>query len=170
MDLKEYIRDVPDFPKPGILFKDITTLLGSKEAFNHVIEQLEQRYRDMSVDVVVGVEARGFIIGAAVATKLGAAFVPVRKPGKLPWKTYKVEYELEYGTDALEVHQDAIPAGCRTLLLDDLLATGGTTEATLKLLDNFDTEIVEVAFLIELEFLQGRKRLKDYPIYAMMSF
>jgi len=169
IDLKSCIRDVPDFPKEGILFKDITPLLADKAAFTQAIDTLASRYAD-KIDIVVGIESRGFIFGAALASKLGIGFVPVRKPGKLPADTYSVEYELEYGTDTVEIHQDAISAGSRVLLIDDLLATGGTAAATLELLKNFDAEIVEVAFLIELDFLHGREKLKDYPVYAMISF
>jgi len=169
IDLKACIRDVPDFPKEGILFKDITPLLADKAAFAQAIDAFAERYAG-KIDVIAGIESRGFIFGAALASKLGIGFVPVRKPGKLPADTYSAEYSLEYGTDAVEIHQDAISAGSRVLLIDDLLATGGTAAATLELLGKFDAEVVEVAFLIELEFLNGREKLKDHPVYAMISF
>jgi len=170
VDLKARIRDVPNFPKEGIIFKDITPLLANKEAFQQAIDTFVDRYKVKGIDFVVGVEARGFIFASAVAAKMGIGFVPVRKPGKLPAATYKVEYDLEYGTDALEIHQDAMPAGSKVLLLDDLLATGGTTAGTVDLLKKLDVEIVEVAFLIELTFLDGREKLKDLPVYAMIAF
>ncbi|HNT35272.1 MAG TPA: adenine phosphoribosyltransferase [bacterium] len=168
MDLKSLIRDIPDFPKKGIIFKDITPILGNKDAFRQVIDTFADRYKDKGVEYIVGVEARGFIFASALALRLNVGFVPVRKPKKLPWATHRVEYELEYGTDALEIHQDAVPKGSKVVLLDDLLATGGTTAATLKLLQKLDAKVIETAFVIELGFLKGREKLKDCPVYAMI--
>ena len=169
-DLAKYIRDVPDFPKKGILFKDITTLLKDPAAFRSAVDRLADRFADQNVDLVVGIESRGFIFGGAVACKLGAGFVPVRKPGKLPAETLKEEYALEYGTDAVEIHTDAVPPGRRVLLLDDLLATGGTMAATCRLVERLNGVIVAVAFLIELTFLNGREKLRDYEIFSMIEF
>ena len=169
-DLAKYIRDVPDFPKEGIIFKDITTLLKEPEAFRAAVDVFVERYRDKKVDVVVAVESRGFILGGAVAVALGAGFVPVRKPGKLPAATYRETYELEYGTDSVEVHRDAIQPGQRVLVLDDLLATGGTVEAVIRLLSKFDCEIAGVAFLIELDFLKGRKKLAGQDVFSHIHF
>lgn len=169
-NLKAKIRDVPDFPKPGILFKDITTLLEDGEAFHHAIDLLGDRYRTEKIDVVACVEARGFIIGSALAYKLSSGIVPIRKPGKLPYKTYQASYQLEYGTDSLEIHQDAIRPGQRVLIADDLLATGGTTGAVATLVNRLGGQVVELAFLIELAFLEGRKKLKDYPVFSLIQF
>ncbi|HWL92997.1 MAG TPA: adenine phosphoribosyltransferase [Phycisphaerae bacterium] len=166
--LTTYIRDVPDFPKPGIVFKDITPLLACPTALSMAVEYLTQPYRRQAVDLVVGAESRGFIFGVAVARNLSAGFVPIRKPGKLPGKTMKVEYELEYGRDSLEIIEDAIRPGTRVLMIDDLLATGGTMQACCELVREFDCEIVGVAFLIELGFLKGRERLKQYPIHSVV--
>lgn len=168
MDLGALIRDIPDFPKKGIIFKDITPILGNRDAFRQVIETFAERYKDKGVQYIVGVEARGFIFASALASRLNVGFVPVRKPGKLPWATHHVEYDLEYGTDALEIHQDAIPKDSKVVLLDDLLATGGTTAATLKLLEKLEADVIETAFVIELGFLNGREKLKDQPVYAMI--
>ncbi len=170
-ELKKYIRDVPDFPKEGVIFKDITPLLDDAEQFQKMVNIFRDRYEDMNIDVVVGIEARGFIFGAALAYALKAGLVIVRKPGKLPWKTFHKTYSLEYGTDTLEIHQDAIKPGQRVLMMDDVLATGGTLSAAVDLVENnFDAEIVEIAFLIELDFLNGRQKLNNHPIYAMMHF
>lgn len=169
-DLAKSIRDVPDFPKEGILFKDITTLLKDPEAFRAAVNVFVDRYRDKGVDVVVAVESRGFILGGAAAVALGAGFVPVRKPGKLPAATYRETYELEYGTDSVEIHQDAIQPGQRVLVLDDLLATGGTVEAVIRLLSKFDCEIAGVAFLIELDFLKGREKLAGQDVFSHIHF
>ena len=169
-DLSLYIRDIPDFPKKGILFKDITTLLNDKDAFKESIDLLAKKFEGNKIDYVVSVEARGFIFGAALAYKLGAGFVPVRKKGKLPSKTASITYALEYGTDTLEIHNDAIKQKSRVLLVDDLLATGGTVEAAAKLLKVFEATIVGIAFLIELKFLNGREKLKDYPIYSLIQY
>ncbi len=156
-DLKSKIRDIPDFPKKGILFKDITTLLSDPASFQRAVDLMAHNYVGRKVDLVVGIEARGFIMGAALAYKLGAGVILVRKPGKLPYKTRKTVYELEYGTDSLEIHQDAINPGQRVLVADDLLATGGTMKAVLKLVEELRGEIVGCAFMVELMFLEGRK-------------
>jgi adenine phosphoribosyltransferase len=169
-DLRAKIRDIKDFPTEGILFKDITTLLKDGPAFRFVIDHLAERYRTAGVDVVVAVESRGFIFGGALAHQLDAGFVPVRKLGKLPGKTIEVEYELEYGRDALAVHEDAIRAGQRVLAVDDLLATGGTMAATLRLVELLGGTVVGVAFLIELAFLHGRDKLKQYPLHALIVY
>ncbi len=170
IELTDYIRDVPDFPKPGILFRDITPLLGSHEAFSEVIDRLTARYQSQNVDAIVAVESRGFIFGAPLAIRLGASFVPVRKPGKLPYETIRHSYDLEYGSDTLEMHSDALKAGQRVVIVDDLLATGGTIEACLKLLSHFDVEIVECAFCINLAFLQGARRLKPHPVFSLLEY
>ena len=170
IDLASRIRDIPDFPQKGILFKDITTLLKDGPAFRHVIDTLAGQYEDTKVDVVVGVESRGFILAGPVAHQLGAGFVPVRKLGKLPAKTIEVEYELEYGRDALAVHEDAIRVGQRVLVVDDLLATGGTIAATLRLVEQLGGVVVGVAFLIELAFLNGRAKLAEYPLHSLIVY
>jgi adenine phosphoribosyltransferase len=168
--LKSKIRHVPDFPKPGILFYDITTLLRDAEGFRLAVDRLVEPYRETPVDVVVGVESRGFILGAAVADRLGAGFVPVRKVGKLPSKTVRVTYDLEYGTDSLEMHDDAIQSGQRVLVVDDLLATGGTARATVDLVRRLGGVVQGVAFLVELTFLQGRKRLEGESVYTVLQY
>ena len=168
--LKNIIRDVPDFPKEGIVFKDITTLLADAKSFQRVIDIMAHRYIDREVDLVLGVEARGFIMGSALAYKLGKGVVLVRKPGKLPYKTFSISYDLEYGTDELHIHQDAIKKGQKVLIADDLLATGGTVEAVIKLIEKMGGEIVECAFLAELEFLKGRDRLKPHDVYSLLKF
>lgn len=170
MDLAKYIRDVPDFPKPGILFKDITTLVKDPKAFQASIQLLVNRYKNKKIDVVCAVESRGFIFGGALAVALGAGFVPIRKPGKLPADTFQETYELEYGTDSIEIHKDAIAPGQRVLVLDDLLATGGTVSAVVRLLSAFQCEIVEIAFLIELDFLKGREKLAGHPVFSAIHF
>jgi len=170
IDLAGVIRNVPDFPKPGIQFKDITTLLKDPAAFRQAIDQLTARYRDRGLAKVVAVESRGFIFGAALAYNIGAGFVPVRKPGKLPAETIKEEYALEYGTDALEIHKDAIAPGDRVLVLDDLLATGGTLAATCRLVERLGGRIEEVAAVIELAFLNGRAKLAGRPIHTLITF
>src|SRR5881397_1275447 len=169
-ELKGKIRDIKDFPTEGILFKDITTLLKDGPAFRYVIDTFVQRYRKERVDVVVGIESRGFILGGALAHQLNAGFVPVRKLGKLPGKTIEVEYELEYGRDALAMHEDAIRPGQRVLAVDDLLATGGTMAATLRLVEQVGGHVVGVAFLIELAFLHGRGKLKNYPFHSLIVY
>ncbi len=170
MDLKSTIRDVPDFPKEGIIFKDITTLLKDNNALRQAVDELCGAYEDSEIDQVVCVESRGFIFGAPVAYHLGAGMVPVRKPGKLPAQTNQVTYELEYGTDTLEIHQDAISEGDKVLIVDDLLATGGTTEATIKLVEKLGGKIVGIAFLIELTFLNGRDKLNGHPITSILKY
>src|SRR4026209_1699674 len=169
-DLKGKIRDIKDFPTEGILFKDITTLLKDGAAFRYVIDAFVQRYQATRVDVVVGVESRGFIMGGAIAHQLKAGFVPVRKLGNLPGKTIEVEYELEYGRDALAMHEDAITPGQRVLAVDDLLATGGTMAATLRLIEQLGGRVVGVAFMIELAFLHGREKLKNYPLHSLIAY
>ena len=170
--MKHTIRDIPDFPKEGIIFKDITPLLADPIAFQQTINALKDRYANKHVDAVVGVEARGFIFASALAYALGTGVVMVRKPGKLPYKTFKETYSLEYGTDTVEIHQDAFRPGQNIVVIDDVLATGGTLAATLDLIQkNFeDVNIVEAAFLIELDFLNGREKLKDTPIYSMIHY
>ena len=169
-DLRAKIRDIKDFPTEGILFKDITTLLKDGPAWRFAVDALASHYQKDRVDVVVGVESRGFIFGGAIAHQLNAGFVPVRKLGKLPGKTIEVEYELEYGRDALAMHEDAIRPGQRVLAVDDLLATGGTMGATLRLVEQLGGRVVGVAFMIELAFLKGREKLKDYPLHALITY
>jgi adenine phosphoribosyltransferase len=168
--LRAKIRDIKDFPTEGILFKDITTLLKDGPAFRRVIDLLAAHYQRERVEVVVGIESRGFIFGGAIAHQLNAGFVPVRKLGKLPGKTIEVEYELEYGRDALAVHEDAIHPGQRVLAVDDLLATGGTMAATLRLIEQLGGQVVGVTFLIELAFLHGREKLKNYPLHSVIVY
>lgn len=170
MDLAQYIRDVPDWPKPGVLFKDITTLLKVPEAFREAVDRLAEPFMDKDVDIVVSVEARGFIFGGALAYKLGAGFVPARKPGKLPAETIREEYALEYGTDALEIHKDAIKPGQKVLIFDDVLATGGTLSATARLVERLGGEVVGIALLIDLTFLKGREKLKKYNVYSLIEY
>lgn len=170
MDFKEYIREVPDFPEPGIGFKDITTLLQDGPVFRAAIKALLDQLPDKTIDVVVGPESRGFLVGAPLAYELGAGFVPVRKPGKLPYNTVKETYSLEYGHDALEIHADAILPGQRVLIADDLLATGGTTAATIALVKKLGGEVVGLAFLIELAFLNGREKLSEYPLVSLVQY
>ncbi len=169
-EFKDYIRSIPDFPKPGILFRDITTLLKDNRAFKHVLDALGDKYKNKKIDKVVAVEARGFILGSAVAYRLGAGFVPVRKKGKLPWKTNSATYELEYGTDTLEIHHDAINAGETVLIVDDLLATGGTVKAVTDLVKQLQGKIAGIAFLIELTDLKGKEKLKGYPVYSLIKY
>ncbi len=168
--LREIIRDVPDFPKPGIMFKDITTLLAEPETFKQAIDLLAERYADQEIDKVIGIESRGFIFGPAVAYLIGAGFVPVRKPGKLPAETISIEYELEYGTDSLEMHVDALKPGERVLIVDDLIATGGTAAAVAEMVGKLGAELVEMAFLIELTFLEPRKKLEGLPVFTIIKF
>ncbi len=170
LELCSLIRDIPDYPKPGILFKDITPLLASPAGLSLAVEFLTQPFRDKHVDIVVGAESRGFIFGTAVARNLSAGFVPIRKPGKLPWQKLSLTYELEYGSDTLEIHADAIRADQRVLLLDDLLATGGTMQACCNLVEKLGGNIVGVAVLIELAGLQGREKLKDWPLHCVLSY
>jgi len=169
-DLKQYVRTIPDFPKPGILFRDITTLLSNPAAFHSAIDQLAQVFRDQGIQKVVGIESRGFLTAAPLAYLLGAGFVPVRKKGKLPHKTAAVSYELEYGTDTLEMHLDGILKDERTLVADDLLATGGTAKATGELVRKNGGVIAGMTFLIELTALKGREKLGDVPVFSLMQF
>jgi adenine phosphoribosyltransferase len=168
--LKKFIRNIPDFPKQGILFRDITTLLKNKTAFKKAIDGLAQTVKGKKIDYVVAVESRGFIFGAALAYKLGVGFVPVRKKGKLPAKTISVTYDLEYGTDTLQMHKDAIGPNSKILIVDDLLATGGTVSAVCQLSKKIGSKIVGIIFLIELCGLKGRDKLKGYPIYSLIQY
>jgi adenine phosphoribosyltransferase len=168
--LKKLIREIPDFPKKGILFYDITTLLKDKSGYATLIDQLADHYIGKQVDLILGMEARGFIFGPALAYRLNAGFVPVRKPGKLPAATARVEYDLEYGSNALEVHNDAIEKGQRVLIVDDLLATGGTAQATAKLASSLGAQIAGLAFVVELDFLNGRDKLKPYDVFSLLHY
>ena len=170
IDLKSFIREIPDWPKKGILFRDITTLLAEPQAFSAAIDALIVDIKEKDVDYVAAVEARGFIFGAAVAAKLGVGFVPIRKKGKLPWQTESISYDLEYGVDTLEVHRDAIPQSRKVLMVDDLLATGGTMAAACRLIEKIGGEVVGIAFLIELAELGGREKLADYKINTIISY
>jgi len=170
MDFKAKIRTVEDFPKPGISFKDITTLLKDREAFHAAIEALASHFEPLGVDMVTGPEARGYIFASALAYRLNAGFVPVRKPGKLPWKTRGISYQLEYGEDRLEVHEDAFVPGQKVLVVDDLLATGGTLRATVDLVESLGAQVVGVAVLIELSELGGRKRLEGHEVFSLIQF
>lgn len=170
MDLKSKIRSIPDFPKQGIVFRDITTLLADHEAFKHSIQKFKEYYQDKNIDIIVGPESRGFIFGAVLAYELGVSFVPIRKPGKLPAETEAQEYELEYGTDKIEIHKDAIQKGQKVLVVDDLLATGGTCEAVAKLIEKLGGEVAGFAYLIELSFLNGREKLKNYDVYSLIDY
>jgi adenine phosphoribosyltransferase len=167
--LEKSIRHIPDFPKPGIIFYDVTTLIQNKSAFKKSVDLLVKKYKGKKIDKVVGVEARGFIFGAAVAHKIGAGFVPVRKKGKLPYKTISTTYELEYGTDTLEIHQDAITRGEKILIIDDLLATGGTIKAVAELVKQLQGKIIGIGFVIELVDLHGRDKLKEYPLHSLVK-
>jgi adenine phosphoribosyltransferase len=168
--LKALVRTVPDFPKPGILFYDITTLLKDRTGFAMLIDELAAHYLERKIDLVLGIEARGFIFGPALAYRLNAGFVPVRKPRKLPAPVARVTYDLEYGSDSLEIHLDAITPGQRVLLVDDLLATGGTMEATLKLVDQLGGKVVGLAFAVELDFLRGRERFPDQDVFSLLHY
>jgi adenine phosphoribosyltransferase len=168
--LKRHIRDIPDFPKKGIMFKDITTLLKDKAAFRRTIDILAAEFKGKRIEYIIGIESRGFIFGAALACKMGAGFIPVRKKGKLPARTRSVTYALEYGTDTLEVHEDALKKGDRVLILDDLLATGGTVEAVARLVSGLGAKIVGTAFVVELSFLDGRKKLSGYPVFSIIQY
>ena len=169
-DLKSLIREVPDFPKPGINFYDITTLLKDPQGWRATIDALKEHYAGLEVDVVVGIEARGFFFAPAMAYALGAGFVPVRKPGKLPAATETVEYALEYGTDRLQVHKDAIVAGCRVLIIDDVLATGGTAAAVASLVEKLGGTVVGLGFVIELDFLNGRSKLAGRELFSLLHY
>ena len=169
IDLRDYIRDIPDFPKPGVTFKDITPLLAQPEAFEAVIDQFERAFSGRGIDAIAAAEARGFIFGAPLALRLGAGFVPIRKPGKLPYATIALEYQLEYGSDRLEVHTDAFGVSRRALLIDDVLATGGTARATADLIHRAGARVCGIAVLLELSFLGGRARLADLPVSALLT-
>ena len=168
--LKNLIREVPDFPKKGILFYDITTLLKDKVGFARLIDALSEHYIDKEIDLVLGMEARGFIFGPALAYRLNAGFVPVRKPGKLPATTAKIEYDLEYGSNTLEIHKDAIRKGQRVIIVDDLLATGGTAVATVKLAKTLGAEIAGLGFVVELDFLKGREKLRGSEVFSLLHY
>ena len=170
LDLKDYIRDIPDFPKPGILFKDITPLLRHIDAFTAAIDRFADQYRDQQVDVVAAAEARGFLFAGPLAMKLDAGIVPIRKPGKLPYDRHSYSYELEYGTDTLEMHVDGVEAGQNVLVIDDLLATGGTVQACCEMIEACDASIVGCAFLINLAFLGGAEKLKKYPVFSLIEY
>ena len=169
-NIKDLVRDVRDYPKPGIVFKDITPVLSDIDALRTSIKEMAAPFTNLDIDIVVGIESRGFIFGAPIADLLNAGFVPVRKPGKLPWKTKSVSYDLEYGTDTLEIHEDAITEGQNVLIVDDLLATGGTTEATCKLVSKLGGNIKGLSVLIELEALNGRKRLNQYNVHSLVQY
>ena len=169
-DLKKLIRTVPDFPKPGILFYDITTLLKDKTGFAKMIDAFAAHFIEQKIDLVLGIEARGFIFGPALAYRLNAGFVPVRKPRKLPAPVARVTYDLEYGTDTLEIHKDAIKPGQNVVLVDDLLATGGTMEATVKLVNELGGKIAGIAFAVELDFLKGRDRFPEYDVFSLLHY
>ena len=168
-ELNKHIREVPDFPKPGILFKDITPLLQNPEAFRLVIDRFAQRYQGEKIDRIVGIESRGFIFGSALAHTLGKGFVTVRKFGKLPWKKVSMTYDLEYGTDTIQMHEDAVSKGDQVLVVDDLLATGGTAKAACDLVEKMGGDVVECAFVVELEFLKGRDKLKDQKVFSLVK-
>lgn len=168
-ELKTYVRDIRDFPKPGIIFKDITPLLAAGNAFQEIVDRIADRYRG-SIDMVLGIESRGFIVGAAVAYRLGLGLALVRKPGKLPHQTYAARYELEYGSDTLEIHRDAFGNKSRVLIVDDLLATGGTAAAAIELVRRLDGEVTGCAFVIELGFLNGRKRLESPEVFSLIRY
>ncbi|MBW8001284.1 MAG: adenine phosphoribosyltransferase [Planctomycetes bacterium] len=170
MDLKQYIRDIPDWPKEGILFRDITPLLANPDALNSAVEALCESFKDSDIDYVAAVEARGFIFGVAVADKLNVGFIPIRKKGKLPFKTQSITYDLEYGSDTLEVHEDAVNVGDKVLMVDDLLATGGTMKAACELIEKIGGQIVAITCLIELAFLPGREKLPGYDIKTIISY
>ena len=169
-DLKGIIRDIPDFPKKGIIFKDVTTLLADAKSYQRMVDLLAHRYVGEKIDQVIGIEARGFILGAALAYKLGTGITLVRKSGKLPYKTHRVTYDLEYGSDVLEIHEDAFKKGDRVVIADDLLATGGTMAAVIQLLDRAGAELYECAFMAELEFLNGRSKLPEGKVYSLLKF
>ena len=168
--IRQAVRDIPDFPKPGIVFKDITPLLSNGRLFGRTIDILGDRYRAQKIDAVLGIESRGFIVGSAVAYKLGAGFCIVRKPGKLPYETHRASYELEYGIDSLEIHVDALPAKARVIIVDDLIATGGTAAATAQLVSRVGGTVVECAFVIELSFLKGREKLKPHAVFSLLQY
>ena len=168
--LKAHVRDIADYPKPGIIFKDITPLLGAPEVFAATVDELGAPYGGERIDKVIGIEARGFVFAAPVAYHLAAGFVPVRKPGKLPWEIEREEYALEYGTDLLEIHRDAVDPGERVLIVDDVIATGGTAAATARLTERLGGEVAGFAFVLELGFLHGRNQIAEYPIHTVVSY
>jgi len=170
MDLAKYIRDIPDFPKPGILFKDITPLLAEPVAFQHSIDQMLAHYRGREIDAVAAAEARGFLFAAPLALQMRKPLIPLRKPGKLPYRTYSLKYDLEYGSAELHVHIDGVPDGSRVLLVDDLLATGGTMQAGCQLIEKAGGKIAGCAFLVELAFLQGRDRLRPHEVFSLLQY
>ena len=170
MDLKALIRDIPDFPKPGILFRDITTLLSDPQGLRYTIDSMAEKCQDLSPDYIIGMESRGFIFGVPIACKLGKGFIPVRKPNKLPAPVYSVEYALEYGTDRLQMHQDAFAPGSRILIVDDLIATGGTAAAAAQLVQQASGELVGFGFVIELAALEGRRHLPEVPIITLLQY
>jgi adenine phosphoribosyltransferase len=170
MDIKRYIRDVPDFPKPGIMFKDITPLLKNPDGFAVAIDHLAAHYQGTRIDAIAGIESRGFIIGAALAATMRVGFIPIRKPGKLPAASRRLEYQLEYGTDAIEIHEDAVKPGEHILLVDDVIATGGTARAAADLLRQLGAELVGIAFLVELGFLDGAKKLADEKVFSLLKY
>jgi len=169
-ELKKLIREIPDYPKPGILFYDVTTLLKDRQGFHALVDKLCEHYSGRKVDIVAGIEARGFIFAPALAYRLGAGFIPVRKPKKLPWKTASVSYQLEYGTDTLEIHEDAVMPGQHVLICDDLLATGGTASASVSLVRKLGGEVVGAAFAVELNFLKGRSKLPDVDVFSLIKY
>ncbi|MFY9529823.1 MAG: adenine phosphoribosyltransferase [Candidatus Acidiferrales bacterium] len=169
-DLKKLIREIPDYPKPGILFYDLTTLLQDKRGFHDLIDKLCEHYAGKKVDIIAGIEARGFIFAPALAYRMGAGFVPVRKPNKLPWKTAEVTYQLEYGTDKLQIHRDAVKPGDRVLVCDDLLATGGTAAAAVALVRQLGAEVTGAAFAVELSFLNGRAKLPGIDVFSLLKY
>ncbi len=170
MDLTEYIRDIPDFPEPGIMFKDITPLLGSPLAFEHALDQLMVPYEGLQVDYVAGIESRGFILAAPLAVRMGAGHVPIRKPGKLPSKVERIDYALEYGTDSLEVHLDAVAPGSTVVIADDVMATGGTAAAAVELMQRLGAEVIGLSVLIELSFLDGRSKINGVEIHSLITY
>lgn len=170
LDIKSKIREIQNFPKEGINFKDITTLLKDKAAFKYVVDEMAKQLENLNIDIIVGPEARGFIMGTPIAYKIGAGFVPVRKPNKLPAETLSYEYDLEYGTDSIEIHKDAIQKGQRVAIVDDLLATGGTVLATTKLIEELGGEVVSINFLMILSFLEGKELLKNYRVESLIEY
>lgn len=170
IDLKTIVRDIPDFPKKGILFKDITPVLQHPEAFRFAVDTIAENFKDKKIDYVVGIESRGFIFSPTLAYKLNAGFVPVRKKGKLPHRTFEVGYELEYGEAILEIHQDGLPKGARVAIVDDLLATGGTALATAQLVEKCGAKVEKIAFMIELSFLNGREKLRNYDLFSVIQY
>ena len=169
MNIKEFIREIPDFPKEGILYKDITPILQNPETYNYVIDKMVEYYSEFEIDYVAAIEARGFLFGPQIAMRLNKGFIPIRKPGKLPAEVLSAEYELEYGTNTIEIHKDAVKKGDKILLIDDLLATGGTTKAAINLIEKLDGIVVGIGFLLELLALEGRNELKGYDIYSLIS-